>query len=73
MKLFPTTMTRWYPVFNPDLAPSDFHWFLHLKNHLGGQRYNDDNDVETSVMQWLVQQTVEFYEDGVQKLIVRYD
>jgi histone-lysine N-methyltransferase SETMAR len=32
--------------YSPDLAPSDFHLFGPLKNHLGGRRFTDD-DVET--------------------------
>ena len=38
-----------YPLYSPDLAPSDYHLFLHLNRHLGGQRYDDDNDVKTAV------------------------
>ena len=29
-----------HPPYSPDLAPSDYHVFLHLKKHLGGQRYD---------------------------------
>ena len=32
------------PPYNPDLAPSDFHLFLHLKKFLGGKRFDDDDD-----------------------------
>ena len=47
--------------------------FLHLKRHIGGQRYDDDDDVKTAVQQWLSSQAADFYEDGIQKLITRYD
>ena len=57
----------------PDLAPSDYHLFLHLKKHLGGQRLQDDNEVKTFVIQWLRSQAAEFYEEGIQKLVPRYD
>jgi hypothetical protein len=30
----------------PDMAPSDFHLFGPLKNHLGGERFADDEEVE---------------------------
>jgi hypothetical protein len=30
-----------HPSYNPDLAPSDFHVFLHLKTFLGGRRFHD--------------------------------
>jgi histone-lysine N-methyltransferase SETMAR len=38
-----------HPPYNPDLAPSGFHLFGPLKNHLGGKRSADDEDVETEV------------------------
>jgi histone-lysine N-methyltransferase SETMAR len=36
-------------LYNPDLAPSDFHVFLHLKTFLGGQRFHDDNEFKEAV------------------------
>jgi hypothetical protein len=30
------------PPYSPDLAPSAFHVFLHMKTLLGGQRFHDD-------------------------------
>jgi len=35
--------------YNPDLAPSDFHLFLHLKSFLAGRRFHDDNEVKEAV------------------------
>lgn len=62
-----------HPPYSPDLAPSDYHLFLYLKKHLGGQRHDDDDDVKTAVQQWLSNQAADFYEDGLQKLVLRYD
>lgn len=62
-----------HPPYSPDLAPSDFHLFLHLKKHLAGERHDDDDGVKTAVLQWLTIQAADFYEDGMQKLVVRYD
>ena len=31
--------------YRPDLAPSDFHPFLHLKKFLGGKWFDDDDDL----------------------------
>ena len=33
-----------HPPYSPDLSPSDFHLFLHLKKLLGGKRFDDDDD-----------------------------
>ena len=57
----------------PDLPPSDYHMFLHLKKHLGGQRLQDDGEVKTVVMQRLQVQAADFYEECIQKLVQRYD
>ncbi|KAG8242562.1 hypothetical protein J6590_062460 [Homalodisca vitripennis] len=36
-----------------DLAPSDYHLFLHMKRELGGQRFETDDEVKTAVGLWL--------------------
>jgi len=35
-----------HPPYSPDLAPSDFHLFLHLKKHLAGKRFDDDDELQ---------------------------
>ena len=37
-----------HPPYSPDLAPSDFHLFLHLKKHLTGKKFDDDDEVHDS-------------------------
>jgi histone-lysine N-methyltransferase SETMAR len=37
------------PPFSPDLAPSDFHVFLHLKTFIGGRRFHNDNEVKEAI------------------------
>jgi hypothetical protein len=34
------------PPYSPDLEPSDFHLFLHLKKHLAGKKFDDDDEVQ---------------------------
>jgi histone-lysine N-methyltransferase SETMAR len=62
-----------HPPYSPDLAPSDFHLFTHLKRFLGGQRFDDDDSVKEAVKQWFNAQAESFYDDGIQKLVPRYD
>jgi histone-lysine N-methyltransferase SETMAR len=38
-----------HPPYSPDLAPSDFHMFLHLKTFLGGRRFHSDNKVKEAI------------------------
>jgi hypothetical protein len=41
------------------LAPSDRHLFGLLKNHLGGNCFSDDEEVEMEVWKWLKQRSKE--------------
>ncbi|GBO03675.1 hypothetical protein AVEN_162518-1, partial [Araneus ventricosus] len=41
-------------TYSPDLAPSDFHLFLKLKEFLGGKRFGSDDELEKAVTTWLV-------------------
>ena len=40
-----------HPPYGPDLAPSYFHLFLHLKKHLAGKKFDDDDEVQ-EVVTW---------------------
>jgi hypothetical protein len=55
------------------IAPCDFHVFLHLKTFLGCRRFHDDNKVKEAVNTWFASQTASFYDVGIQKLVSRYD
>ena len=56
-----------------DLAPSDFHLFLHLKKHLAGKKFDDDDDVQEEVMTWFKGQAANFYDSGIQKVVPRFN
>ena len=58
--------------FRPDLVPSNFHLFLHLKKHLAGKKFDDDDDeVQEEVMTRFKGQAADFYDSGIQKLVPR--
>jgi histone-lysine N-methyltransferase SETMAR len=60
--------------YSPDLAPSDFHVFLHLTTFLAGRRFhNNNNKVKEAVNTWLASQAASFYDAGIQKLVPHYD
>jgi hypothetical protein len=40
-----------HPSYSPDLAPRDFHVFLHLKTFLGGRQFHDDK-VKEAINTW---------------------
>jgi histone-lysine N-methyltransferase SETMAR len=60
-----------HPPYGPDLATSDFHLFGLLKNHLGGKRFADDEEVETGVRKWLRRRSKDFYDAGFEALVKR--
>ncbi|XP_067143098.1 protein GVQW3-like [Centruroides vittatus] len=57
-------LTRYDHPHSPDLALSDFHLFRYLKEFLGGQRFNDDEEVKTAVVDWASSQAADFF-DGL--------
>ena len=51
---------------------SDFHSFLHLKKHLAGKKFDDDDEVqEEEVMTWFEGLAADFYDSGIQKMVPR--
>ena len=62
-----------HPPYSPDLAPSDFHLFLHLKSFLASRRFHDDNEVKEALTSCFASLAASFYDEGIQKLVQRYD
>ena len=58
---------------NPNLAPSGFNLFPHMKWCLGGQYFGIYNELQTSVENWLKAQAAGFYDKGIGKLVLRYE
>jgi hypothetical protein len=54
------------------LAPSDFHLFGPLKNHLGGKCFTDDEEVEMEAWKWLRQQSKYFCAVGFNTLVKQW-
>ena len=38
--------------YNTDFAASDYYLFLHLKQWLDGQRFENDEELKTTVINW---------------------
>jgi hypothetical protein len=49
----------------------NLHLFLHLKKHLAGQKFDEDDEVQEEVMPWFREQAADFYDLGIQKLVPR--
>lgn len=62
-----------HPPYSPDLAPSDFHVFRSLKNFLRGRRFQNDEQLENAVGQWIASKMgTNFWERGIRKLPQRW-
>jgi hypothetical protein len=45
--------------------------FLHLKKHLAGKKFDDDDEVQEEVMMWFKGQVADFYDSRIRKLVPR--
>jgi len=61
-----------HPPYSPDLAPSDNHLFGPLKEHLGGKRFRNNEEVLQDVQEWLHWQPKVFFLSGNRKLPDRW-
>ncbi|GBL86606.1 Diuretic hormone receptor [Araneus ventricosus] len=61
----------YHPPYSPDLAPSDFHLSLKLKEFPGGKSFGSDEELENAVTTWLNELAAEEYNMGILKLVNR--
>uniref|UniRef100_A0A914LTV2 Transposase n=1 Tax=Meloidogyne incognita TaxID=6306 RepID=A0A914LTV2_MELIC len=58
-----------HPPYSPDIAPSDYHLFRSMKNHLRDVRFQNDAQLSNWVANFLdAKSTTTFYQRGIQKL-----
>ena len=62
-----------HPPYSPDLAPSDFHLFRHLKDSLSGRAFEDANAVIMAVNEWIEEQEQNLFLEGVKTLEQRWE
>ena len=61
-----------HPPYSPDLAPSDYHLFRSLQNHLNGKTFNWNKAVENDLIQFFASKNQTFYESEIMKLTERW-
>jgi histone-lysine N-methyltransferase SETMAR len=49
-----------HPPYSPDFTLSDRHFFGPMKVHLGGQKFQTDDKLQCSVLNWLCSQDKTF-------------
>ena len=60
-----------HPLYSPDLAPSDFYLFRHLKKHLRGTRFCDEDEIKQATESYFNSMPQEFYLRGIKELFDR--
>lgn len=61
-----------HPPYSPDIAPSDYHLFRSLQNHLNGQKFNCLEAVKNGLDEFFAQKSRGFYTSGIMKLPERW-
>lgn len=62
-----------HPPYSPDLAPSDFFLFPHLKIALGGQRFSSNEEAISFVNNYFEEKNSKYYLDGLQRWEHRWE
>ncbi|GBM24481.1 hypothetical protein AVEN_92995-1 [Araneus ventricosus] len=62
-----------HPAYSPDLATCDFHLFPELKNKIGGQNFQKNEEIQSNVKTHLTSLAVTFFKEGIGNLVYRYD
>ena len=61
-----------HPPYSPDLAPSDYHLFRSLQNHLRGKTFANDEEIAADLSAFFDGQPQSFYARGVRQLPQRW-
>ena len=62
-----------HPLYSPDLAPSNYHLFSKMKVWLATQCFHTNEELMDGVNTWLHNLAAPFFDEGLQKLVPRYD
>jgi histone-lysine N-methyltransferase SETMAR len=62
-----------HPPYSPDLAPSDFYLFKHMKRHLRSKQFANAEDLKEEVESFLHQQPLDFFKTAFSELIQRWE
>ena len=61
-----------HPPYSSDLAPSDYHFFRSLQNHLNRKTFDSNEAAKNELIQFFASKNQTFYESGIMKLTERW-
>ena len=61
-----------HPAYSPDIAPTDYHMFSHLKKFLRGKSFGSDDEVIATVETYLRDLDSGFFSTGIESLHDRW-
>jgi [histone H3]-lysine36 N-dimethyltransferase SETMAR len=61
-----------HPPYSPDLAPTDYHLFRSLANHVNGKSFDDKDALKQFISDFFTSKSPEFYRDGILSLPERW-
>jgi histone-lysine N-methyltransferase SETMAR len=56
-----------------DLAPSDYHSFRSLQNHLNNKKFERFEEVNDSILAYFESKPRSFYKAGIEKLVTHWE
>ncbi|KZC06802.1 Histone-lysine N-methyltransferase SETMAR [Dufourea novaeangliae] len=60
-----------HPSYSPDLSPTDYHLFKHLEMFLREKNFKTPAAAKNAVEEFIASKTPEFYNTGINKLVLR--
>jgi hypothetical protein len=61
-----------HPPYSPDLAPTDYHLYRSLSNHLHEKKFDDENYFQMDLLNFFGEKSQDFYERGILSLPERW-
>jgi len=62
-----------HPPYSPDIAPSDYHLFRSMAHGLSDQHFNNYEEIEKWLNEWIASKDESFFHHGIQQLPYRWD
>uniref|UniRef100_A0AAF5DKR2 Mos1 transposase HTH domain-containing protein n=2 Tax=Strongyloides stercoralis TaxID=6248 RepID=A0AAF5DKR2_STRER len=64
--------TLFHPPYSPDLSPTDYHIFKHMDAFMKRKKFSNLENLKSYVMKFFGPNQTSFYENGMEKLLTRW-